>query len=256
MAIPIRISSEALEQLCAEFKEELQKDLINGKINFSRTLQVKEPKKIHVLMTPEAFVKQQSLVSSNPKEVSWHGVVDRVDDDTFIISDILLHPQEVGSSKVDTTDEDYTAWMIEILKAPNNLFERLRCHGHSHVNMGTSPSSTDTEYQKMVMKDIAEDGFNIFMICNKKNDLWIRVYDKKNNVIYDQEDIIFDITMADSTLLEFIENSKEYITKKKITYQRHIGNKAFRKAQSSKNDDEDSVFDKYLTGEDKHYGNY
>ena len=39
--------------------------------------------------------------------------------------------------------------------------------GHSHVNMGTSPSSVDLNHQEEILRMLGDNDFYIFMIWNK-----------------------------------------------------------------------------------------
>ena len=48
-------------------------------------------------------------------------------------------------------------------------------HGHSHVNMGTSPSATDTKLQEDHLAQLQDNDFYIFLIVNKKREIWCTI---------------------------------------------------------------------------------
>ena len=95
-----------------------------------------------------------------------------------------MFPQIVGPSSVDTDDNKYNEWMMTL---PEDQFNRMRFHGHSHVNMGVSPSGTDDKYRKD-MCALIED-FYIFGIFNKKGASQIDIYDVVDNIYYEDGDV-------------------------------------------------------------------
>ena len=101
----IKLPQDILDQYTKEFYETLRSGKFSdGKVNFTKTLGTVE-RKATVIFTKMAWEKMQLLVKEFDKEVAWHGVAERCEEkDTYLISDILVYPQEVTGSTV-TTDQ-------------------------------------------------------------------------------------------------------------------------------------------------------
>lgn len=175
----------------ADLKEALKKDLPRPK----------------VLMTPIAAQKINQLVQDTPTEIAWHGIVSR-DNHNFIIEDIILYPHYITGTTATTEFETYTEWLNSI--EDTNLYNSIRFQGHSHVNMGTSPSNTDEQYYNDMLQTLADDDYYIFMIINKKQEYHLWIYDLANNTIFETEDIDFGVKISDTqTLKEWADTEKE-----------------------------------------------
>ena len=166
---------------------------------------------IAIHMTLLAYVKMSKLVATSDKEIAWHGHVTK-EGNIMTINDIYVYPQVVTSATVDAHEEQYGGWMISTFKEELN---HIRMQGHSHVNMGVTPSSTDTTYYKDLLSQI--DDFYIFLIINKKGEVHTRVYDKINNVLYTevplnivQDGVILDLNGWTKSSLEMIR-PKQYV---------------------------------------------
>ena len=76
--------------------------------------------------------------------------------DTYLISDILVYPQEVTGSTVTTDQNEYEMWLM---KQEDDVFNNIRMQGHSHVNMSTSPSSVDLNLYDGILSQLDSDMF-------------------------------------------------------------------------------------------------
>lgn len=153
------------------------------------TQNLKEP---NVVFTPNAKVKMDALVKNYDKEVAWHGLVTVKQTDTvtyFFIEDILVYPQIITGATVDADPEYYSAWIQENIPILNSI----KMQGHSHVNMGITPSGTDESYYKE-MSDQIED-YYLFLIVNKRGEIYSRLYDKTQNIVF--EDLSIDVLIED-----------------------------------------------------------
>jgi hypothetical protein len=161
--------------------------------------------------SPEAFVKMYALIDNFSTEVAWHGLCyrDTVQSNRFIIYDILVYPQEVTGCTVTPGQKEYEDWLYDDLTDVE--FADLKMHGHSHVNFSPSPSGTDTEYQKGKLKDVCDDDFYIFIICNKDMCSWVRIYDKANNVLYHTSDIDIVISSVDCDIEDFLNKAHKKV---------------------------------------------
>lgn len=162
--------------------------------NLNTSVVLKDEEKAVVRLEVEARKKLLALVDRCDKEIGWHGVIERDTENPklFIIKDIVVFPQEVTGATVDPDAEAYTKWLYNMdgEGVTEEQFEHLRYHGHSHVNMATFPSGTDTTFQKNIMEN-CED-FYVFSIHNKSGSIWANIYDVENNVIYENNDIIWE----------------------------------------------------------------
>lgn len=143
-----------------------------------------------LLFTPEAEAKMWALVETNQKEIGWHGTIEQLDDTTFMITDILVYPQTVTGATITCDDNKYGDWFVE-QATTNKDFDKIRFHGHSHVNMACFPSAVDTELQQSILKQLGDDEVYVFMIVNKKKEFWINIIDNKNGIIFETEDICY-----------------------------------------------------------------
>lgn len=196
-----------------------------------------------VIFTQEAWIKMMTMIQMFETEIGWYGLVrreDQEDSPSFVIYDILAYPQSVTSVTVVSDDEKHSQWFQDL---DDDTFNHLRMHGHSHVNMGASPSGTDLNNYKERIEVIIDDDFYIFMIWNKKLNNWIEIYDKKNNVVFDTDSI--DVSIEGIEIKEFMKTCKSMIVKKPTLYQ------DMPKANSKTNEKTDKKTDKKLSPKEK-----
>ena len=211
MSRPITLTQDMIESLAAEFKDSLTKQRIfDGKLEYKRTVALKNSSKVNVVFSNLAFTKILYLVMLFDDEVAWHGTVER-DGDTFYITDIMVYPQEVTGATVNTDQEKYTQWLYEF---DDETFNSIRFQGHSHVNMAVSPSSTDLNHQESILTQLSGEDFYIFLIINKKMQMFLRVFDLASNTIYEMEDINLYLGNEQFNADEFKADAKEMVTKK------------------------------------------
>ena len=181
MSKPIRMTDEHRRQILQEFATSLQgAKLADGKISFIKTFTL-EKQKATVYFTASAWTKMVMLIKEFDKEVAWHGVAYRSEDESkneYYITDILVYPQEVTGATVNTDQERYQTWLYQ---HDDEVFNNIRMQGHSHVNMGVSPSGVDTTHQEQILEQLEDDMFYIFMIWNKSFNHYFKVYDMKNS---------------------------------------------------------------------------
>ena len=164
-----------------------------------------------------AYAKMLTLVSMFDSEVGWHGVCRRTNPEKseFLISDILVYPQEVTGATVNTDQAKYETWLYEY---PDEIFNDIRFHGHSHVNMGTTPSPTDIEHQNKLLNMLGDDDFYVFIIWNKKMQYTVRIFDMKVNILYETADVTLKVEDDDSGVFQLMKSAKENVTEKKFSY--------------------------------------
>ena len=180
------MKEEILDEIIKNAKEYIAKaKLSDGKFeyktNYTWDNSESELQPINIEISAKAYVKMLTLVQSTDKEVAWNGTVERIDDVHFVIKDIFIYPQKVTGVKVTTDESKLQKWQESL---DFDDFKSMRFQGHSHVDMGTSPSSTDLTQQKDFLSQLTNDDYYIFMIINKKNAFNAFVYDLKTNTYY------------------------------------------------------------------------
>lgn len=212
---PIKMTQEYNDSLMESLRAQiLNTKTNNGKININIDLNAlvkpTDAKEINIIFSAVTFIKYTSLVQHNTEEVGWHGIVERISDTNFLISDIVVYPQVVSGASVTPDQVKYQLWLYEF---DDDTFKKIRFHGHSHVNMATFPSGVDSNFRMEILDQLTEDDYYIFSIHNKKGDREINLYDMKTNWIYETADINVSVLLNDQTTKEFIAESDKLVTK-------------------------------------------
>ena len=220
MSRPIKMTQAYMDECRQDFEKALQlTKLADGKLTFTKTFSIADRKAV-LYFTANAWAKMTALIRDFDKEVAWHGVASRGEDeskDEYIISDIVVYPQTVSGATVEMDTEEYAKWLMD--NADDERFENIHMQGHSHVNMAPNPSSVDLNHQEEILNMLGDDDFYIFMIWNKSLSNNIKIYDLKKNVLFEDKDITFQ--HEEGELDEFIKQAKEMVKTK--TYQYNSG---------------------------------
>lgn len=214
----IKMTPEYSNQILEEFKKELESGKFSdGKINFSKTFSTID-RKATVYFTELAWLKMKTLIREFSKEVAWHGVAKRGDDeskDEYFIEDILVYPQEVTGATVSTDQEKYQMWLME---HDDEVFNNIRMQGHSHVNMGVTPSGVDTALYERILDQLDDDMFYIFMIWNKNDAKTVKIYDMKKNILFETSDVTVEVLDDGTGIESFLKNAKKLVVDKTYSY--------------------------------------
>lgn len=140
--------------------------------------QLEEPK---VYITAEAYVKLRKLVDDTTTEIGWYGTVTKMPgfESVFVIDDILVYPQTVTGATCVQDDDRIFEFELNL---STDQVNRKRFHGHSHVNMGVTPSGVDEQFYQDILTQV--DDYFIVMITNKSGAYYTRFYDMQNNILY------------------------------------------------------------------------
>lgn len=212
----IKMTSQNLDELRRDFEEALKGvKLSDGKINFTKTFGSIQ-RKATLYFTELAYLKMLTLVREFDKEVAWHGIAKRHDteEDAYVISDILVYPQEVTGATVNTDQEKYQMWLMN---HEDEVFNNIRMQGHSHVNMGTTPSTVDTSLYERLLDQLDDTMFYIFLIWNKRNEKTIKIYDLAKNVLFETADVTVSLIEDGTGMEKFLSTAKEMVQDKKYT---------------------------------------
>lgn len=207
----IKITQEWINELCQDFQNAVNSmKMSDGKFTFTKSFNSID-RKATLYFTESAYIKMLSLVREFDKEVAWHGVAVRGDDpekDEYIIKDILVYPQKVTGTNVDTDQEKYQEWLYAL---PDDVFNNVRMQGHSHVNMGVTPSSVDETLYEKFLNMIDDTMFYIFLIWNKKGDKTIKIYDMAKNVLFGTADVEVKTIDEGFGFEAFMSDAKEMV---------------------------------------------
>lgn len=217
MSKNIKITDESLNEVRKAFEEALSTGKFSdGKITFTKTLGVVN-RKATVYFTELAWLKMQTLIREFDKEVAWHGIAKRGEDtskDEYYITDILVYPQEVTGATVNTDQEKYQMWLMS---HDDEVFNNIRMQGHSHVNMGVTPSGVDTSLYDRILEQLDDDMFYIFMIWNKRKEKTIKIYDLAKNILFDTSDVTVEILDDGTGIEKFLKDAKDAVKDKPTT---------------------------------------
>lgn len=253
MSKPIFMTPEIIEEVTENFKKQAASlMLFRGKRTIDIDyywVQSKNPEeREHVTITfsRAAWKKQQTLIQNFTSEVGWHGVVTRDQENPlhFTIEDIIVFPQIVTGTTVTPNDEAYAVWNATLPPAQRNA---MRFHGHSHVNMGVTPSGTDDKYQQDMLGRLNGDGlteeakqrmkeamgdmaFYIFMIFNKSGSHNVRVFDYWGNTYYEGDEIT--VEHEPDELADFLAEAKSKVSTKSYSYGNNYGGSYYGSAYS------------------------
>lgn len=230
MSKPIWLTDELLTQISNEFIANIKKTkMFDGKINYTKNFKWDADEKAIVIFSPVAFAKMTALVQSFDSEVAWHGVAtrDAKEKNRFYITDIIVYPQVVTGSTVNTDQDEYTKWLYS---QDDEVFNNIRMQGHSHVNFATTPSAVDTAHQEKILAQLDKDMFYIFMIWNKKFERTVKIFDLANNTLYENDDVTVTIGAEGVDLDEFLKDAKASVKTK--TYQAGVYNGGYYGGQS------------------------
>ena len=213
MSRVLRLTPEAIERVCKKFEDSL-KSVENFDEKYTYTENFKTGEKTTVWFTPDAWTKMVALIHDYDSEVGWHGIASRTESGDYIISDILVYPQEVSGATVNTDQEEYEMWMM---KQEDDVYNNIRMHGHSHVRMSPGPSGVDDTHREKIVEQLEGDMFYIFMIWNKEFKYTAKIYDMKRNVLFDTEDISVQMVNTVVGLDTFLKNAKAMVKPKKVS---------------------------------------
>lgn len=121
--------------------------------------------------TPVALGKMHKYTQSVDSEIGWMGVVKKEGAGLYTCTDVRLLHQEVHSATTEITPDALIKYAQEY---PDDVADTL-LWGHSHVEMGVSPSGQDDTQ----LYDMAENGCPYFfrVITNKRGDIGITFVD-------------------------------------------------------------------------------
>lgn len=208
MSRPIYLNDAVKDEMAAKFREFLNTyKMSDGSVLYKENAP-KSAEKARITLSSTAWSKILLLVDHFDTEVGWHCFAQRISKGQYVISDVEVYPQKVTGVTVDSSDK-YPEWLIS---HSDEEISRIRCQCHSHVNMSTSPSSTDLSNNRQYLEQLGNDDFYIFMIWNKKLETDAKIYDFTDNIYYEDGDIEIFID-EDVSIDEFLGVADEMVEK-------------------------------------------
>jgi len=204
----LRITEEQQEKVLAEITEKLKSSVFTSNVfSFSTTFaDTKSKDKVSVIFEPKAYIKMRDLVDRYASEVGWYGFIDKISDLEYRITDICVYSQLVTGATVKQCNDNWDRDM------PVEQIKRRHFHGHSHVNMGVSPSGEDARHRSLQVENTRPDSFYFFMITNKSCACSAALYDLAAGVVYETGDIDIDVDLGDGEMLsDFVDDARKMI---------------------------------------------
>lgn len=219
-------------------------DTIKVQVNISELLDlyvkennIPEPT---VYITTQAYTKMRMLVDKTTTEIGWYGTVTKVPGLTgvYIIEDIIVYPQKVTGATCEQLDDKMFEFEMSLTTDQVN---HKRFHGHSHVNMGTTPSGVDEQFYHDILTQVTD--FFIVTVTNKRNEYTTRFYDMEHNILFTD----VPISVIDDEGLEldlWYEESKKQL-EEPVVINRYYGNNLVKHEQLSAVDEMFGKDDEY-----------
>ena len=137
-----------------------------------------------VYITTEAYLKMRKLVDEVSTEIGWYGTVTKCPglDNVFVIEDILVYPQKVTGVTCEQDDDKMFEFEMSLTTDQVN---HKRFQGHSHVNMGVTPSGVDEQFYQDLLTQVND--YFIITVTNKNKAYTTRFYDIANNILYSND---------------------------------------------------------------------
>ena len=174
----------------------------------------KPKEKVKIYYDPVVYAQTIQLVKEHPVEIGWNMVILPYQDG-YKVWDILIYPQKVSAAYISVDLPRYGMWKASL---DYKTEAAINGHGHSHVNMSPFASIVDVNQQhdEILTK---HEGFYLFQIWNKHNEINSFFYDLDNKIYYTKDDIEIVVEDVDN----FVEESFRMVTGEKRTFPMEVG---------------------------------
>lgn len=135
-----------------------------------------------IFIVSEALETMRQYVKLCPYEIGWFGTV-LVEKDIMVIDKVFLFEQEVSSTETDINSEAIAKFVEDLFENENidnpaDIVNRMRVWGHSHVDMGTTPSGQDNKTMEEMGENVKDTNlpFMVRIIATKNSELKIDIW--------------------------------------------------------------------------------
>lgn len=208
-----------------------------------------------VTIDEDVYNTMMALVDECDEEVGWLMCVEN-NGNNYHIYNIYIVEQEVNGTTTELSETALQDLCSKFLNS-NNIkdYNNLRCWGHSHVNMSTSPSAQDNETFEEYMKQCGN--YFIRIITNKKRQHNVELADYEAGflfsniplkVSYKENSVVAEYLKAKEKYDAYLqENNKKYKEIAKELKGKYVKKKSYTYSNSN-----------YTTSNNKNYtsGNY
>lgn len=147
-----------------------------------------------IYISLQAYNKMSEFIKQSDKEIGWLGKVTK-SNKAYSIEDVYLFEQEVHATTTEITTEGLNNFAMELMSTPDGMevWNDIKLWGHSHVNMGTTPSGQDETQMKLFEE--GDNDFFIRLIANKKGELRIDLFSYEEGIVY--EELPYQVYMSE-----------------------------------------------------------
>jgi len=177
---------------------------VNEKPSFEMISTVSERPLPKIVITKDAMRWIEAIVDIHPEEVGWYGVVDKKEDGSYLVRDILYPKHSAMEAATCEISPEGEADMLNLLfdeGREDDIPKAKVFWGHSHHNMSTNPSPQDETQAMSIMRE--NQNLCIRAICNKRGEMNITVFDYAQSVKF--KNVPF-----------FVEKDSEEISRKRL----------------------------------------
>lgn len=202
MARPIRLTKDQKISLLQAIVEKLNSArMTESGLQINQKFKLDGEHKCSVVYTPKAWFKTIMLIDQNSLEVGWYGVCRRDDENKneFYVEDIMVYPQKVTGATINPDPVEFVNWENGL---DDDVFNNMRIHVHSHVNMAVTPSSVDQKFRDDRLSQLKDDDFMIFQIMNEQGNINSAVYDFQEGIYYENSDVTTLVECDDMAVWE------------------------------------------------------
>jgi hypothetical protein len=176
-----------------------------------------------IVFSKKAIKWIAALVDIHPVEVGWYGVVDKREDGSYFVRDVLYPKHSEMEAATCEISPEGEAEMIELLMNEDreeDIPKAKKLWGHSHHNMTTHPSGQDEKMAMEIME--SSQDFLIRAICIKKGEMSLSFYDYERKLRFDHvgftvetDETDEDIVSRLNSIRTIMDNDGETSTLKK-----------------------------------------
>lgn len=136
-----------------------------------------------IIVLPKALEKMEYYVRHCDKEIGWLGTVQKYNSQ-YLVKDVFLFKQQVHSDTCEITADGLSEFATELLSKPDgmDIWNSMKLWGHSHVNMGVTPSAQDNNQMKVFGEN---SEWFIRLIANKSGEMEFTLYDFTSNLTFE-----------------------------------------------------------------------